>query len=70
MVDLARYDVVALGRRAVEVTASAAIAFVVWLLCLPVLGFIAMGLHAALFGAWPWPAKVMYIMVGAALGLI
>lgn len=70
MIDLARCDLPGQARRAVEVTASAAIAFVAWLLLMPVLGFCAMGVHAALFGQWPWPAKVMYLGLGHLLGLI
>lgn len=70
MADLARCGLPAQARRAVEVTASAAIAFAAWLLLMPVLGFAAMAVHAVLFGAWPWPAKAMYLMVGATLGLV
>lgn len=70
MADLARYEFTAQARRAVEVTASVALGFLVWLLLMPVLGFGPMAVHAAMFGVWPWPAKAMYIMVGAALGLI
>ncbi|GAA0570800.1 hypothetical protein [Caenispirillum bisanense] len=68
--DLARCNFLGLGRRAVEVTASAAIAFGAWLLLMPILGFAAMALQRLLTGEWPWPAKVMYLGLGRLLGLI
>jgi hypothetical protein len=70
MADLALCDFAAQARRAVEVAASVIVGFAAWLLLMPILGFAALTVHAALFGAWPWPAKVMYLGLGHLLGLI